>query len=55
VHPYDITGTAETLAAALALPAAERRARAQRLRDAVLAQGPEEWLVGQLAAAAAGG
>jgi trehalose 6-phosphate synthase len=55
VHPYDITGTAETLAAALALPAAERRARAQRLRDAVLAQGPEDWLVGQLAAAAAGG
>jgi trehalose 6-phosphate synthase len=52
VHPYDITGTADTLARALTMPQDERRQRAAMLNEQVRGQGPDQWLAGQLAAAA---
>lgn len=52
VHPYDVAGTADTLANALIMPEDERARRAAWLKERVRAQGPEQWLAGQLAAAA---
>ena len=54
VHPYDVSGTAEALARALELPAAARRRHQLGLVERIRANGPERWLSGQLAAAAAG-
>ena len=44
VHPYDLVQTADALHAALTMPAAERRHRAQRLRDLAGARTPTDWL-----------
>jgi trehalose 6-phosphate synthase len=49
VHPYDITATADAMAAALALPADQRHRMATRLRDAAVARRPMDWLEDQLA------
>jgi len=51
VNPFDVTGTADVLARALALDPDERAARAASLRAAVLARRPADWLADQLAAA----
>jgi trehalose 6-phosphate synthase len=51
VSPFDVEATAEALAAALDRPAAERRARAARLRRAAGARTPADWLDDQLRAA----
>jgi trehalose 6-phosphate synthase len=53
VHPYDVSGTADTLVKALTMPKEERARRAALLKERVRAQGPEQWLAGQVAAAAA--
>ena len=50
VNPFDVTGTATVLSRALALGSEERLARAARLRSAVLARRPLDWLDDQLAA-----
>ncbi|MCZ7535313.1 MAG: trehalose-6-phosphate synthase [Acidimicrobiia bacterium] len=44
VHPYDLEQTARSLAAALDEPAAERAARARRLRELAGARTPVMWL-----------
>lgn len=44
VRPDDIDGTAQALHTALSMPEAERRERAQRLREAVLRHGLARWL-----------
>jgi trehalose 6-phosphate synthase len=51
VQPFDVAGTAEALAAALAMPPDERRARADVLRRLAVARRPADWLADQLAAA----
>jgi trehalose 6-phosphate synthase len=51
VHPYDITGTAEAMADALAMPADQRATQAAALRQRARARTPREWLADQLAAA----
>lgn len=51
VHPYDITGTADALADALAATPAERAAEATELRRRAEARRPQDWLADQLAAA----
>ena len=51
VHPYDISGTADVLADALAAPASERAAEAAELRRRAESRTPRDWLDGQLAAA----
>jgi trehalose 6-phosphate synthase len=51
VQPFDVAGTAEALAAALAMPADERRTRADTLRRLAIARRPADWLADQLAAA----
>lgn len=48
IDPFDVSGTAEVLARALDLPAAERRERAAELRRRVLAAPPQHWLSRQL-------
>jgi trehalose 6-phosphate synthase len=50
VNPYDITGTAEALHAALSMDRAERRARCERLAAAGAALPPQRWFADQLAA-----
>lgn len=50
VHPCDVSATAEALAEALSLSAAERRARADRLVAVAGARTPRHWLHDQLAA-----
>jgi trehalose 6-phosphate synthase len=52
VNPFDVTGTADVLAEALAMPAAERAERASSLRSAAAARHPSDWLADQVAAAA---
>ena len=49
VHPYDIDGTADAMAAALARPADERARTATALREAAVARRPMDWLDDQLA------
>jgi trehalose 6-phosphate synthase len=51
VQPFDVAGTAEALATALAMPADERRTRADALRRLAIARRPADWLADQLAAA----
>ncbi|MEU6463598.1 trehalose-6-phosphate synthase [Streptomyces sp. NPDC046976] len=50
VNPYDITGTAETLHTALAMPAEERAERSKRLAAAGTALPPARWFLDQLRA-----
>ena len=51
VHPYDITGTADALADALATPRDRRVHEAERLDGAGAPTHPRDWLADQLAAA----
>jgi len=51
VHPYDVSGTADVLAAALAASTEERTAEAAELRRRAAARTPEDWLADQLTAA----
>jgi trehalose-6-phosphate synthase len=51
VHPYDVSGTADVLAAALATPPGERKAEAAELRRRAGLRRPADWLADQLAAA----
>jgi trehalose 6-phosphate synthase len=51
VHPYDISGTADAVAEALAAPPAVRAAEAAELRRRAEARTPHDWLDDQLAAA----
>ena len=51
VHPYDITATADALAAALATPAAQRATESGALRALAQARTPADWLNDQLTAA----
>ncbi|MFJ3642685.1 trehalose-6-phosphate synthase [Streptomyces sp. NPDC090108] len=50
VNPYDITGTAEALHEALAMPAGERAERSKRLAAAGTALPPARWFLDQLEA-----
>ncbi len=49
VNPLDVQGQADALAAALALPADERRRRAEAIRAHVRAHDIREWIAAQLA------
>jgi trehalose 6-phosphate synthase len=51
VHPYDISGTADALVAALTATPEERAEEAGELRRRAAARTPEDWLADQLAAA----
>lgn len=48
VNPYDVTGTAEALHAALVMPEPERARRRERLEAAATALPPHRWLAAQL-------
>jgi trehalose 6-phosphate synthase len=48
VNPFDVRATAEALHVALSMPAAERAARAERMRGAVVRLPPDEWFQAQL-------
>ncbi|RJL33128.1 alpha,alpha-trehalose-phosphate synthase (UDP-forming) [Bailinhaonella thermotolerans] len=50
VNPYDVSGTAEALHAALAMPAEEREFRCRKLAVAATALPPRRWFADQLAA-----
>ena len=50
-HPYDVSGTADVLVAALNAPAAERAAEAAELRRRARLRTPADWLADQLRAA----
>ena len=50
VHPYDVSGTADALAAALAASPDERRTEAAALRERAGRRTPADWLADQLAA-----
>jgi trehalose 6-phosphate synthase len=50
VHPFDISGTAQVLHRALAMPPNERRARAEQLRSLATARTPSDWLADLVAA-----
>ena len=52
INPFDVSGTADALAAALAMAPAERKARAETLREKVATRSPRGWLDDQLTAAA---
>jgi trehalose 6-phosphate synthase len=51
INPFDVSGTAETLHAALSMGAAERAERATSLREAVRARTSADWWADQMAAA----
>jgi trehalose 6-phosphate synthase len=51
VHPYDIAGTADALADALATPREQRAVESAELRRRATARTPSDWLADQLAAA----
>ena len=53
INPYDVSQTADAMHAALLMPAAERRARCDRLAGAATALPPAAWLAEQLAVLAA--
>jgi len=53
VNPFDVAGTADVLATALTMPAAERAERAAALRKLVESRSPRDWFDEQLAAARA--
>jgi trehalose-6-phosphate synthase len=48
VNPFDVTATAEALHTALTLPAADRCARAARMRAAAVECPPAAWFQAQL-------
>ncbi|WP_033217577.1 alpha,alpha-trehalose-phosphate synthase (UDP-forming) [Kitasatospora phosalacinea] len=48
VNPYDVIATADALAEALAMPAAERADRTKRLAAAATALPPQQWFLDQL-------
>ncbi len=48
ISPLDVEGTARALAAALAMPVAERTARLERLRAAIAGWTARDWLAAQL-------
>ncbi|QLI99786.1 trehalose-6-phosphate synthase [Streptomyces sp. NEAU-sy36] len=48
VNPYDITGTAQALHAALSMPDGERAERSKRLAAAATALPPAQWFLDQL-------
>jgi trehalose 6-phosphate synthase len=48
VNPYDVSGTAQAIHEALAMPAAERRTRCDRLAATATALPPRDWLRAQL-------
>jgi trehalose 6-phosphate synthase len=54
VNPFDVSGTAEALHAALSMEASERARRAAALRSAVLARTSADWWADQLKAAVQG-
>jgi trehalose 6-phosphate synthase len=54
LNPFDVAGTADALAAALAMSPDERGRRAAALKAAAGARTPQDWLDDQLAAGAAG-
>ena len=54
VNPFDVSGTAEALHAALSMPPSERARRAGALRTAVRGRTSADWWADQLAAASAG-
>jgi trehalose 6-phosphate synthase len=49
VNPFDVVDQAEAIHAALELPAADRRARAEAIRAHVREHDVEAWLAAQLA------
>ncbi len=51
VNPFDVAGTADAIHRALTMELGERRTRAARLRELVLARTASDWLDEQLAAA----
>jgi trehalose 6-phosphate synthase len=51
INPFDVTGTAEALAAALAMAPVDRARHAAAVRAAAAARTPQHWLEDQLAAA----
>ena len=51
VNPFDLVGTADVLAAALAMDPADRAAHAGELRKLAAARSPRDWLDDQLAVA----
>jgi trehalose 6-phosphate synthase len=53
VPPFDVSGTADVLHAALTMPAAERAERAGLLRMLAEGRTPKDWLADQLTAASA--
>ncbi|MHB1537757.1 MAG: alpha,alpha-trehalose-phosphate synthase (UDP-forming) [Solirubrobacteraceae bacterium] len=53
VNPFDIQELADSIHAALSMPAAERAARAHGLRDTVRSRDPGDWIEQQLADIAA--
>jgi trehalose 6-phosphate synthase len=50
VHPFDVAGTSDALAHALAMPVRERRRRAKILRATASRRTPVEWFEDQIAA-----
>jgi trehalose 6-phosphate synthase len=48
VNPYDVSGTADALDAALRLPAEDRRARSDRLARIATAAPPQRWFTDQV-------
>lgn len=51
INPFDVIGTAEVLADALAMSSDQRRRHASAVREAVTRRTPRDWLEDQLAAA----
>jgi trehalose 6-phosphate synthase len=50
INPFDISGTAAAMHAALSMPAAERATKSAALATAAAAEPPEKWFADQLAA-----
>jgi trehalose 6-phosphate synthase len=50
INPYDVTGTAEALHAALTMPAGERAERTKRLSSSATSLPPRRWFLDQLEA-----
>ncbi|MEY2455757.1 MAG: trehalose 6-phosphate synthase [Acidimicrobiaceae bacterium] len=51
VNPFDVAATSDALHLALSMPADERRARHEAMREAALARTPRHWLADHLTAA----
>ena len=49
INPFDVEGTADAIAAALEMPDAERRRRAEAIRAHVRANDVQGWISTQLA------